>query len=239
MRQVLLQLLVVGLPADRKRVLVVEDDEDASIIYTTTLRHAGYAVEPARTLAEAETRVERRLPSIVVLDCRLPDGNGLDLLKKWKGVSPMAAVPVVVLTAFSDPETMDGATAAGADAFVVKPCAGIALTSFLERVLAAAKPTRRLPRLRMSTRFDAPPVVFTPGRAVEVATLHRIDKRHFQACCDTCHRSSPVVEGLIEDALKTVVALGWTTQQHGGFACPVCRDPGSQRHSSVAPRPRH
>jgi YesN/AraC family two-component response regulator len=143
----------------------------------------------------------------------------------------MAGVPVVVMTAFSDPEYVDAATAAGADAFVVKPCPGIALTSFLERVLAAAKPTRRVPKFRMSGTHTAPPVAFPCERTVQTATLHRIDERHFQARCDSCHRSSPVVEGQIHDALKTVVALGWITERHGGFACPVCRD---RRRKSIA-----
>ena len=222
--------------ADRKRVLVVEDDPDASIIYAATLVHAGYDVDSAHTLAEARKIVAERRPSIVVLDCRLPDGNGLDLLKTWKDGSPMAAVPVVVITAFSDPEYVDAATRAGADAFVVKPCPGDALTAFLQRVLIASKPTRRMPRFRMSSQISAPPVVFPCGSAVETATLHRLSERRYQARCDTCHRSSPITEGHVQDALKRIVELGWTTHRHGAFACPVCKERGATRTTSGARR---
>lgn len=218
---------------ERKRVLVVEDDIDASTIYTATLQHAGYDVDAARTLKEGRLAAERHPPAIVILDCQLPDGSGLDLLTAWKSTEPMASVPVVVMTAFSDPEYVNGAADAGADAFVVKPCTGLALTSFLERMLSAARPTRRIVRQHMSTRFDAPPIVFPGGKTVETATLHRIDERHFQARCDTCHRSSPVVAGGLHDALRTVVGLGWATHRHGGFACPVCRERGAVRVDGV------
>ncbi len=211
-------------------MLVVEDDDDASTIYEMTLLHVGYDVTCAKTIAAAEEAAARRRPHIVILDCRLPDGNGLDLLARWKASEPMASVPVVVITAFSQQQHVDAATAAGADAFVVKPCPGEALTSFLERVLAANTPTRKVHRFRMSARISAPPVVFPCGRPVQSATLHRIDAAHYQARCDSCLRPSPVVEGEVRDALKRVVELGWTAGGTSGWACPICRE-----RSSVAP----
>lgn len=213
----------------RKHVLVVEDDYDARSIYEATLLHAGYDATCTRTLAQAAKAASLFPPDIVVLDCRLPDGNGLDLLRRWKQSEAMGRVPVVVITAFSQPEHVDAATAAGADAFVVKPCPGEALTSFLARVLASSTPTRRVPRFRMSTRISAPPVVIPCGRPVQSATLHRIDAIHYQARCDGCMRPSPVIEGQIRDALKRVVELGWVTAPNGGWACPICRDRGEAR----------
>jgi DNA-binding response OmpR family regulator len=206
----------------KKRVLVVEDDVDASIIYAATLEHAGFDVATAGTLKEAAAAVRERRPSIVVLDCNLPDGNGLTLLASWKRSSEMASMPVVIVTAFADPEHVDAASEAGADAFMVKPCVGEALTSFLTRVLAASKPTRPVLRLRMSERFS-PPILFPSGQPTETATLHRIDDTHFHAQCGSCHRSSPVVQGNVHDVLRRVVALGWSTGRTGAWTCPICQ----------------
>lgn len=215
--------LLAFVRVERKHVLVVEDDDDASIIYESTLLHVGYDVTCVKTLAAAAAAAARRRPDIVTLDCRLPDGNGLDLLHRWKTSDAMATVPVVVMTAYSEREHVDAATVAGADAFVVKPCSGDALTSFLERVLSAHRPTRKFHRFRMSTRMAAPPVMIPCGTPVQPATVHRIDARRYQVRCDSCMRSSPVVEGEIRDALRRVVELGWVAGGTDGWACPICR----------------
>lgn len=206
----------------KKHVLVVEDDANASIIYAATFEHAGFDVATAGTLKEAAAAARTRRPSIVVLDCNLPDGNGLELLASWKRSSEMASVPVVVVTAFSEPEHVDAASEAGADGFMVKPCVGDALTSFIKRVLAAAKPTRPVLRLRMSARLAAAPIMFPSGPPMETAILHRIDDAHFHAQCGSCHRSSPVVQGTMQDVLRRVVELGWLTSRTGAWTCPIC-----------------
>lgn len=214
-----------------RNVLVVEDDWDARQIYSATLQHAGHTVRTASTVRAARAAVQERRPDVVTLDCRLPDGNGLDLLGAWKRPGhPMAEVPVIVVTAFSEREHFDTATAAGADGFIVKPCPPDALVAFLQRVAMAAKPTRRLPRFRMDdVPLKAPPIVFPCGRPAETATLHRVDATHFQAFCSTCVRPSPVLQGDLQDALRAVVALGWVTGRTGGWSCPVCRSRATDR----------
>lgn len=213
----------------KKHVLVVEDDVDASIIYAATLEHAGFDVTVAGTLKEASAAARARRPCLVVLDCHLPDGNGLTMLARWKRSTEMASVPVVVVTAFSGPDHANAASEAGADAFMVKPCVGEVLTSFLGRVLAASKPTRPVLRLRMSERLPAAaPITFPTGPRMETATLHRIDDSHFHAQCGSCHRSSPVVRGTMQDALRRVVELGWLTGRTGAWTCPICDQRGSR-----------
>lgn len=207
-----------------KHVLVVEDDFDAQQIYSATLKHSGYTVVTASTVRAAREAARERRPDVVTLDCRLPDGNGIDLLAAWRRPKhEMNGVPVVVVTAFSEREHFDAATAAGADGFIVKPCPPDALVAFLARMAIASRPTRRLPRVRMEDIHRAPPIVFPCGRPTETATLHRIDASRFQALCATCMRPSPVFRGEIHEALREVVALGWITTRVGGWACPICR----------------
>jgi len=63
-------------------------------------------------------------------------------------------------------------------------------------------------------------------------TLHRIDEGHFQAQCNVCLRSSPVVCGEIEDALIRVTDLGWTTATpREMWSCPLCQGRASGRYA--------
>ena len=130
-------------PTVRKTVLLVEDNIDARAIYGAALRHRGYRVIEAPTLKDASDAVRAFLPDVVVLDCRLPDGNGLELLNRWRD-SVMARVPVIVVTAHRERLNIDAATMAGADVFVAKPCTGDALTAHVERALASGAATRRM-----------------------------------------------------------------------------------------------
>lgn len=128
-----------------KRVLLVEDNEDAIDIYGATLRHAGYDVMMAPTIADAEAAVRAQKPDVVVLDCRLPDGDGLGLLERWrKPKALMADVPVIVVTASGVRQDMEAALLAGADVFVHKPCPGNVLVLHVERALSGSRASTRL-----------------------------------------------------------------------------------------------
>jgi two-component system, OmpR family, phosphate regulon response regulator PhoB len=121
------------------RVLVVDDNVDAQIISATILRHAGHEVEQAETIAQATTAASRSLPDVVLLDCRLPDGDGLELARAWRRDPAFAGVRVIVLTAFSSRQDMEAALLAGADAFLVKPVPGPVLIKQIERVLLSPR----------------------------------------------------------------------------------------------------
>src|SRR5438874_2653571 len=118
-----------------KRLLLVEDNEDAVVIYSATLVHAGYDVITAPSLEEARDAVKVKTPDLVILDLRLPDGDGLTLLEEWRRPGPMKEVPVIIVTAHGARQEMEAAAVAGADAFVHKPCPGNVLVLHVERVL--------------------------------------------------------------------------------------------------------
>jgi two-component system, sensor histidine kinase and response regulator len=127
-----------------RRVLVLEDNDDAQVITTATLRHFGYTVSKASTIAEAEELVGRMRPDVVILDCRLPDGDGLELVQRWSSDPSMKSVPVIVLTAFSARQDVEAALLAGADAFLVKPCPGAVLAAQIEKVVSGSRPSQTL-----------------------------------------------------------------------------------------------
>jgi DNA-binding response OmpR family regulator len=132
-------------PSTRRHlVLLVEDNADAREIYTKTLAHEGFEVIAAKSVGEAHEASQRRRPDVVVLDCRLPDGDGLELAQAWRQCEDMQTVPIVVLTAFSARQDVEAALLAGADAFVVKPCTGAVLAKQILRVLDGKRPSHLL-----------------------------------------------------------------------------------------------
>jgi len=125
-------------------VLVVEDNVDAQVITTSTLAHFGFEVMKAESIHEARHLAQQRRPDVVVLDCRLPDGDGLELARTWRRDANMKTVPVIVLTAFSARQDVEAALLAGADAFLVKPVPGAVLAAQVEKALAGARPSQTL-----------------------------------------------------------------------------------------------
>ena len=125
----------------RRTILVVEDNVDAQFITTSVLRHVGYDVVKAGSVEEAQRLARNHPPDLVLLDCRLPDGDGLELAQRWRHDVAMAPVPIIVLTAFSARQDVEAALLAGADAFLVKPCTNEALLAQVERLIGTARPS--------------------------------------------------------------------------------------------------
>lgn len=121
------------------RVLLVDDHE----LIRQGLRRAferadGFeVVGEAGTIAEAEVLVAAQLPTVVLMDVRLPDGSGLDAVKRLRARQP--SLGIVVLTMYAGDEQLFGALDAGASAFVGKDAPA-------DDVLAAARHAAASPR---------------------------------------------------------------------------------------------
>jgi DNA-binding response OmpR family regulator len=100
----------------RPRVLVVEDEPDIARVYCLIFS-GRYDVEVAPDLATARTALRAHTPALVILDLRLPDGDGLELCRELKASHP--TLPIVVISA--NRKARDEVAACGADAFVPKP----------------------------------------------------------------------------------------------------------------------
>ena len=64
-----------------KKILIVDDEEDVCYLLTQMLEHKGYKVHIANVCKDAIPIIERENPEIMLLDRRLPDGDGIDLLE--------------------------------------------------------------------------------------------------------------------------------------------------------------
>jgi DNA-binding response OmpR family regulator len=101
---------------DKKRILVVDDDLNILKVFKSILEKEGYVVETADTGKEALKKIKKEKFDVWLIDVKLPDMEGTDLLK----VSDSEAIKIVV-TGFSSDEVGRRAADYGADDFLVKP----------------------------------------------------------------------------------------------------------------------
>lgn len=120
-------------------VLVVEDDPDIQLLIARHLREAGFDVITAGTAADGFLLWSERLPDLLMVDLMLPDGSGRGLVRQIRAAGD---VPIVVVTADTNEESLVATLDAGADDYVTKP---FRVNELLARARSAL---RRRPRER-------------------------------------------------------------------------------------------
>ncbi|HEU5294131.1 MAG TPA: sigma-54 dependent transcriptional regulator [Burkholderiaceae bacterium] len=100
-------------------LLVVDDEPDLRTLYELTLLREGYDVESAASVDDAWQRLSSRTYSAVITDMRLPDGSGLDLLKRLEVAKRREKA--IVITAYGSAEGAVEALKAGAFDYLTKP----------------------------------------------------------------------------------------------------------------------
>jgi DNA-binding NtrC family response regulator len=117
------------------KVLVIDDEEMIRWSIGQTLRDAGHEVVAAGTAAEGLAVFRAMHPAVVLLDVRLPDENGLALLKRIKEETG-CRVAVIVMTAFDQCYSAPEAMRLGARKFLRKPFDFDSLEAAVREVLA-------------------------------------------------------------------------------------------------------
>jgi two-component system, OmpR family, response regulator len=116
------------------RILVVEDEDSIASFMVKGLTAEGHTVERAATAADAVGLGTTYDFDLILLDLLLPDGNGLDVLKRVRAERP--EVPIIVVSALGEVDDKVDLLDAGADDYLVKP---FAFAELAARVRAAAR----------------------------------------------------------------------------------------------------
>ena len=116
-------------------LLVVDDEPDLRTLYELTLLREGYDVDSAGSVEEAWTRLGERSYNAVITDMRLPDGNGIDLLRRLE--SARRGEKTIVITAYGSAENAVEALKAGAFDYLTKPVDLRQLLAAVEAALPA------------------------------------------------------------------------------------------------------
>ncbi|HOB96243.1 MAG TPA: response regulator, partial [Aquabacterium sp.] len=92
-------------------LLVVDDEPDLRTLYELSLLREGYDVDSAGSVTEAWARLAERSYSAVITDMRLPDGNGIELLRRLEAAG--RGEKTIVITAYGSAENAVEALKAG------------------------------------------------------------------------------------------------------------------------------
>ena len=104
-----------------QRILVVDDEKDATDLLTYQLEAGGYEVAAVNQPREALGQTRRFQPELILLDIMMPDMNGYQLCERLKEDPQLAAIPVVFLTARGEPEDRVRGLESGVDDYIAKP----------------------------------------------------------------------------------------------------------------------
>lgn len=118
-----------------KKVLVIEDDRVYQRIVAKTLSGSDYKVIRAEDACQGYQFALDHHPSVIILDLKLPAGDGLTILKRMRNNVATRKIPIIVLTGIQDEEYKSQVIDEGVDAFLEKPVEEKELLSTIEGIL--------------------------------------------------------------------------------------------------------
>lgn len=157
----------------RSRVLIVDDEDLVRWSVRERLHKAGYLTEEASTGAEAIAAARRTAFDLALLDLRLPDTDGIALMKQILELQP--EIQVIIMTAYSTVETAVGAMKLGAFDYLSKPFNLDEMVLSVERALETSVLKREVRSLRRTAKktFSIDQIVGASGAMKRILGLMR------------------------------------------------------------------
>jgi len=121
---------------DKKKVLIVEDEESLLKLESILLTTKGYDVRGVANGRAALEALEQELPDLVLLDVMLPEMDGFEVCRRIKTSPRTAHIPVVMLTAKKTAEDMSKGDEVGADRYITKPFKSAMVIETMEQLLS-------------------------------------------------------------------------------------------------------
>ncbi len=153
------------------KILVADDDPFTRRLFDALLKGKGLSPTIATTAAEARSRFNEASFNLVIMDQRLPDGNGLDILKEMRSVQPRLIA--ILITGFADVRDAMRAVREGLFDYLTKPFENLEeLEAVIDRALELDHAYREIDDLRTMLAAGANiPVVI--GRSAIIRTLQQ------------------------------------------------------------------
>jgi len=106
---------------DKKKILVIEDEEDISTLICYNLFKKGYDVIEAISAEDGLRNVVNDTPDLIILDLMLPGMDGIEFCKSIKSSIKARHIPIIMVTAKGSDKDIVNGLEAGADDYIVKP----------------------------------------------------------------------------------------------------------------------
>src|SRR4051794_16403738 len=169
------------------RILVVEDEAELAGAIAARLRAEGFGADVAGTVGEARFNADVHEYDAVVLDRRLPDGEGLDFLRDWREAG--SSTPVLMLTALDDTSDVVAGLEGGADDYLTKPFATDELVARLRSLIRRGPVLRRTVVQAAGLEVDP-----TRRRVRQDGVVVPLTAKEFALLEFLAHRAGDVVE---------------------------------------------
>jgi two-component system, cell cycle response regulator DivK len=124
-----------------KTVLLVEDNEDNRIIYSTVLRHVGYQVVEAEDGVQAVALARSARPDLILMDISIPHLDGWEATRILRKDPATQNTPIIALTAHALPDDRQRAVQLGFTAYLAKPVEPRAVLAEVRRWLGTGDKT--------------------------------------------------------------------------------------------------
>ena len=143
---------VVDQPGAGRKLLLVDDDAPLRRSLTRALERRGFVVLPAEGLADGRMLAREHRPEFAVLDMRLAEGSGLDLLKTLRDLRP--EIRIVIVTGYGNIATAVAAIKAGAADYLAKPVDADDVVAALLKTGQGLPPPRENPMSADRVRWE-------------------------------------------------------------------------------------
>lgn len=218
--------------SDSPTILVVDDRPESVQMISDLLAIEGYQVLAAYTGQEALDSIQRRLPDLVLLDLNMPVMNGYEVCERLKADPATADIPVLMLTAWADPDHRVQGLQLGAADYLVKPFDYRELLARIQTRLNAKQQTDRLRAAQRAIRdtFEryvpphvverllADPTRVRLGGSQQMITVLFADLRGYTALAESLPPDQllEVLNGHLTVAARAVLAYEGTISQYVG-----------------------
>ena len=123
----------------RKKILIIEDDEDMRHGLQIRLKASNYDTVYASDAVLAVTIVRKENPDLIILDIGLPGGDGFVVMERLNSIDASASIPVIIVSAREPQENQQRSFDAGALAFFQKPVDNDKLLAAIRKALGEAE----------------------------------------------------------------------------------------------------
>ena len=123
---------------NKKRVLIIDDDEDILVYLSTWFKDQGMEVDIARNGMEATEKVQAKKPDLITLDVVMPQKTGVRFYRDMRGNTETAAIPIIIITGVQrefESFISHRKTAPPPDGYIAKPFGREELLETVQRVL--------------------------------------------------------------------------------------------------------
>jgi DNA-binding NtrC family response regulator len=135
------------------RILVVDDDENIRKVEVAILEDQSYTVESVGTAKEAIEKSRRKFYNVALIDIRLPDMEGIELLTRFRETTPK--IRKIIVTGYPTLQNAVDAVNKGADAYIVKPFDVEKVLKTIQQQLSKQEEERRFSQDKVAEFIEA------------------------------------------------------------------------------------